>query len=65
MPIANFPCPTSEIPSAKEISTPTTAVHTIRQASLPGGESELVDVRDPSQSFMLVMDSFCQIILRL
>ena len=47
MPIANFPCPTSEVPSAKEISTPTTAVHAISQASLPGGEPELVDVLDP------------------
>ena len=58
MPIANFPYPTSEIPSAKEILTPTTAVHAIRQASLPGGEPELVDVLDPNESFMFVMDSF-------
>ena len=65
MPIANFPCPSSEVPSAKEISPPTTAAHAIRQASLPGGEPELVDVLDPDQAFMLVMDNFCQIILRL
>ena len=41
------------------------AMHAIRQASLPGGEPELVDVLDPDQAFMLVMDNFCQIILRL
>lgn len=61
MPIANFPCPTSGVPLVKEILTPTA----IRQASLPGGEPELVDVLDPDQAFMLVMDNFCQIILRL
>lgn len=33
MPIVNFPCPTSEVPSVKEISTPTIAVHAIRQDS--------------------------------
>ena len=34
------------------------AVYAIRQASLPGGEPELVDVLDPNESFMFVMDSF-------
>ena len=64
-PTANFPCPTSGVPLVKEISTPTTAAHAIRQASLPGGEPELVDVLDPDYAVMLVMDNFCQIILRL
>lgn len=40
-------------------------VHAIRQDSLSGGEPELVDVLDPDHAFMLVMDNFCQIILRL